>query len=188
MNLRFEKSWELVEKIYYEYLQEGILNDICIVADYETTKALFRDFIREDTDDEYEFKDIELEDPELDNYNDEHYFEIDPLKLIYISKARTKNNSVFKITACKLLLIQDGLDIKEIEKRIDYSDVCVFAIGKEKELTKDEPKAQEINMYDSSQTGVHGFCIHGSDGNSAWSKSFYSQDIDLVNKMLDEWK
>lgn len=198
--LNFEDVFDLAEDI-----NNMVVDDIelSVIAPYEIVEELLRTLV---IDDIYTLKDISICNPELDNYNDSYLLEIDRDFNIWTYKVL--NEGKYLISSADVLFVYSRTK-NEVFENIDYDSLFVFNVD---EYIYDcdgdcencvysayEDDVEECEDIDTSEdtddceccekdTEQTGFTISGNNGSIYWTKSFYSNDKDLVKEMMRAWK
>lgn len=175
-----ENFIEHIKKEYEKYKtnEEVYFCGISIVAHYEIMCEIINTLIK-NTD--FRLYDIELENPDTDNYYNEWILTIDDLGEVWCEKA--KRTSVYITTDSNIIFVHNDVSSKFIVEN-KRSNLIAFDIGEEDDfipLSKCEEnccnKCNESVEYSKNDDGsLHGFSAARSDGNSYFGYTFYTSD------------
>ena len=159
-------------------------NDIAIIAHYDDAKHIIREILCLG----YDLNSIELKDPEL-GYDDVPYVisvcGIDSEYEVWC-EPMVRDNGEYIDDESSIIYVLDNCS-SEVLKHLDSE--CIFEVGIGDECSCDECEcACKKDIHVEADGDMHGFSVNHSGENGWSSYSFYSTDMDLVNKEFKEIK
>ena len=176
-----------VSDVYDRVKSDDEYNSVDVVAKYEDAKEIIRELIGIG----YGIAFInELADPEWDGYDDAFVVSLLDDE-IWCEPVKLKDDYIF--VEADVVYIFDDCNSKIIPK-IEADDVYEVEIGNEYDNCDDDCSCDECecacnkDIHVEADGDMHGFSVNHS-GENVWSSySFYSTDMDLVNKEFKEIK
>ena len=159
-------------------------DDIAIIAHYNEAKHIIREILCLG----YDLNSIELKNPEL-GYNDVPYVisvcGIDSEYEVWC-EPMVRDNGEYIDDESSIIYVLDNCS-SEVLKHLDSE--CIFEVGIGDECSCDECEcACKKDIHVEADGDMHGFSVNHSGENGWSSYSFYSTDMDLVNKEFKEIK
>ena len=159
-------------------------DDIAIIAHYDDAKHIIREILCLG----YDLNTIELKNPEL-GYDDVPYIisvcGIDSEHEVWC-EPMVRDNGKYIDDESSIIYVLDNCS-SEVLKHLDSE--CIFEVGIGAECSCDECEcACKKDIHVEADGDMHGFSVNHSGENGWSSYSFYSTDMDLVNKEFKEIK
>lgn len=183
----FEDFACAVSDVYDRVKSDDEYNSVDVVAKYEDAKEIIRELIGIG----YGIAFInELADPKWDGYDDAFVISLLDDK-IWCEPVKLKDGYIF--VEADVVYIFDDCNSKIIPK-IEADEVYEVEIGNEYDNCDDGCSCDEYecackkDIHVESDGDMHGFSVNHSGENGWSSYSFYSTDMDLVNKEFKEIK
>ena len=160
-------------------------DDIAIIAHYDEAKQIIREILCLG----YDLNSIELKNPEL-GYDDVPYIisvcGIDSEHEVWC-EPMIRDNGKYIDDESSVIYVLDNCS-SEVLKHLDSE--CIFEVGiGDEECSCDECEcACKKDIHVEADGDMHGFSVNHSGENGWSSYSFYSTDMDLVNKEFKEIK
>lgn len=176
-----------VSDVYDRVKSDDEYNSVDVVAKYEDAKEIIRELIGIG----YGIAFInELADPEWDGYDDAFVVSLLDDE-IWCEPVKLKDDYIF--VEADVVYIFDDCNSKIIPK-IEADDVYEVEIGNEYDNCDGDYSCDECecackkDIHVEADGDMHGFSVNHSGENGWSSYSFYSTDMDLVNKEFKEIK
>ena len=160
-------------------------DDIAIIAHYDEAKQIIREILCLG----YDLNSIELKDPEL-GYDDVPYVisvcGIDSEHEVWC-EPMVRDNGKYIDDESSIIYVLDNCS-SEVLKHLDSECIFEVGIGDDACSCDERECACKKDIHVEADGDMHGFSVNHSGENGWSSYSFYSTDMDLVNKEFKEIK
>ena len=165
--------------------QDDDLDDIAIIAHYNEANQIIREILCLG----YDLNSIELKDPEL-GYDDIPYVisvcGIDSEHEVWC-EPMVCDNGKYIDDESSIIYVLDNCS-SEVLKHLDSECIFEVGIGDDACSCDERDCACKKDIHVEADGDMHGFSVNHSGENGWSSYSFYSTDMDLVNKEFKEIK
>lgn len=192
-NMILENEYELADTMLGIFEEESMV--VTCIAHYKYIKDLLKALIVDS--DNIDIAEIELEPDYLNGYDKEFMLSIGKDGKIWVEKSYSDYNKDYLWLEDDIIFIHDDCNSK-IFNKVDNEDAMIIYFdycGEVEEFRCNgdcahcefaEVHEEETDLCECEEDDMHGFSFSKDMGNEKISYSFYSTDVDMVERMRKE--